>query len=250
MRKAFSAYFPPTEDEFEALWQEALFSFDANVLLHIYRYSPKTREGLFRVLTELKDRVWITHQAGYEFAKDRPKVMMEQVSNFETMSRHVLGLATSLENQLSRHGWYAYLTEGTDFVSVLGNVAEKMNASIDRVRSEYPSLSDDSLLDRLSKLLDGKIGEGFDNDRLQELYTEGQGRYDKKLPPGYEDVDKEIPERYGDFILWRQLLDYAKSAKDKKPVILITDDRKEDWWWQQTRPKEFTTGNRSTTRTS
>ncbi|MGH2612905.1 MAG: PIN-like domain-containing protein [Rhabdochlamydiaceae bacterium] len=39
---------------------------------------------------------------------------------------------------------------------------------------------------------------------------------------------KEGFKKYGDGVLWFQVLEYAKSQK--KPIILITDDQKDDWW--------------------
>ena len=32
MRKQFAEYFPPSEDETDAIWREAIFVFDTNVL--------------------------------------------------------------------------------------------------------------------------------------------------------------------------------------------------------------------------
>src|SRR5258706_533380 len=46
--------------------------------------------------------------------------------------------------------------------------------------------------------------------------------YDKKrgLKRGFK--------KYGDGVLWFQVIEYAKSQK--KPIILVTDDQKDDWW--------------------
>ena len=47
----------------------------------------------------------------------------------------------------------------------------------------------------------------------------------------YEDEkNKEGNRKYGDFILWMQVIDKAKESKS--PVIFITDERKKDWWWK------------------
>jgi hypothetical protein len=50
MREKFSGYYRPTQEEFDKLWQEAILSVDANILLNIYRYSPETRARLFEVI--------------------------------------------------------------------------------------------------------------------------------------------------------------------------------------------------------
>ncbi len=54
-------------------------------------------------------------------------------------------------------------------------------------------------------------------------------RFERHVPPGWEDEGKkDYIKRYGDIILWFQLIDYARTQK--KPIIFITDDVKQDWW--------------------
>ena len=57
---------------------------------------------------------------------------------------------------------------------------------------------------------------------------EGSKRYDNEVPPGYRDKSKPEDERYGDLLIWFQMIGKAKEAK--KPIIFVTDDNKEDWW--------------------
>jgi hypothetical protein len=71
-------------------------------------------------------------------------------------------------------------------------------------------------------------------------------RFADRIPPGYADADKEknpnqasffhnqikYPRKFGDLILWRQLIGHVKS-QGIKFVILVTADRKEDWWWRE-----------------
>jgi hypothetical protein len=63
---------------------------------------------------------------------------------------------------------------------------------------------------------------------LKELYKEGDKRYETKIPPGFADSKKAHPEKYGDFIIWKQILEFAKN--EEKSVIFVTNDEKEDWW--------------------
>jgi len=57
MKKVFSAYYRPTEQEFQELWKSCLFVLDANVLLNLYRYSERTREEFVRILSEVRPRL-------------------------------------------------------------------------------------------------------------------------------------------------------------------------------------------------
>jgi PIN like domain len=55
-----------------------------------------------------------------------------------------------------------------------------------------------------------------------------QTHFKNKIPPGFMDVDKDEDERYGDLVLWVEIIEQAKSIS--KPIIFVTDDQKEDWW--------------------
>jgi hypothetical protein len=84
------------------------------------------------------------------------------------------------------------------------------------------------LRDTLDALLEDKLGLHYSHEKLNEVYKLGKERYQQEIPPGYGDKDKEGIKKYGDLVLWFQIIDKAKEAN--KPIILITDDRKEDWW--------------------
>lgn len=38
MKSKFRGYYKPTDEEFDTLWKNAVFVFDTNVLLNLYRY--------------------------------------------------------------------------------------------------------------------------------------------------------------------------------------------------------------------
>jgi hypothetical protein len=89
-------------------------------------------------------------------------------------------------------------------------------------------ISADVICDRLTNLFDGRVGAATKTEELEKIYKEGTLRYSDKIPPGYSDAKKPEPDRYGDLILWYQLIEHAKLCK--KPFIFVTDDSKEDWW--------------------
>ncbi len=105
----------------------------------------------------------------------------------------------------------------------------------------------DDIRDEFDKLFEGRIGPppGTQGD-VEALCKGGEERFKQKIPPGYMDAEKsKTPEegkfshrglvyerRYGDLMLWRQLLAFAKDNK-KATVMLITGDQKDDWWWRE-----------------
>jgi hypothetical protein len=89
-------------------------------------------------------------------------------------------------------------------------------------------IHDDPYLDQITILLEGKVGDPFDEKTSDTVFAEAKSRYKRDIPPGFKDKGKPEPECYGDYVAWKQILDYA--AAKKTSVILVTDDAKEDWW--------------------
>ena len=48
MRETFRGYYRLKDDDFNQLWDECIFSFDANILLNIYRYPKKPEKNFLK----------------------------------------------------------------------------------------------------------------------------------------------------------------------------------------------------------
>lgn len=100
---------------------------------------------------------------------------------------------------------------------------------------------------RIEKLLDEDIvtkninqyftiGEEFDFETKLKIVKEGSLRYQDQIPPGYLDQKEKIGLAiYGDLIIWKETLSFAKSQN--KSIILVTNDSKEDWWTYRKKDK-------------
>ena len=94
MRKAFSQYFRPTEDELRRLWDTGLFSFDASVLLNVYGYSHETRDDLVGLIERNSVRICLPHQFGLEYARNRSAVIVKQVTNYLKVEKELEDIKT------------------------------------------------------------------------------------------------------------------------------------------------------------
>ena len=54
------------EEDIKEAWNDCLFVFDANVLLHLYRFPRQLREDFLKILKDhsFKERIWLPFQAG------------------------------------------------------------------------------------------------------------------------------------------------------------------------------------------
>lgn len=55
------------------------------MLLSVYRFAPKAREELLSTLRTLGNRVWVPHQVGLEFHRNRLEVMAERRATYDTV---------------------------------------------------------------------------------------------------------------------------------------------------------------------
>ena len=75
----------------------------------------------------------------------------------------------------------------------------------------------------------------------EDIFTwceEGQERYKKEIPPGFKDAkSKDGVRKYGDLIIWKELLNFARTQS--KDIVFITDDVKADWWESENEKRIF-----------
>jgi hypothetical protein len=93
----------------------------------------------------------------------------------------------------------------------------------------YELLTHDKLRDRLESSFSENVGKFYCWEELQKAYEKAELRFRLGIPPGLRDQEnKENYRKYGDAILWFQLIDHVRIQK--KPLVFITDDSKDDWW--------------------
>lgn len=230
MRKTFPGHYRPTEVEFSELWNNCLFVLDANVLLNLYRYSEKTVKELIDMLTEISERLWVPHQAALEYHRQRLNVIYHQREAYGRIQEGLDKARRQLESDLANYRRHP-LIDVQPLIEKIRFAFTNVKEELDKTEQKHPDLiQNDPLMDKITTLLDGKVGLPYTSEKLEEIYKIGEKRYKEKVPPGYSDAKKEGIEKYGDLILWFQIIDKYKEVK--KPIIFVTDDGKEDWWYQ------------------
>ena len=236
MRTLFPGYFNREPKEFAEIWEKCIFSFDANFLLDFYRSTPELQKTLFRILEIVNDRSWLTYQAALEYYRNRETVIRESSDSYDKVSGLVKESAKNIENGLKQYQKHTAIE-----VEKITEIVKKATAEAERLlqdlKSKHPDhTKKDEIEEKLSKLFDGKVGTPYSQDVLQTVFQKAAQRFIDRIPPGYKDEQqKEGQRRFGDVVLWFQLLDIAKERK--KPVIFVTADSKEDWWTKEGRPR-------------
>lgn len=228
MRNVVKEYIELNDVEKQELWDHAVFVFDTNVFLNLYRFSQKTRDMLIGAMTRLKDRIWMPNHVAHEFMEDRSEIVFATVDRYASLRKEVERLqkafVESLRLKESDKG-YQELQGNIENIQQWLCTHQKDNVIVTEI-------SDDKILDTLLSLFDGKVGEPFSDEELDKIKTEGADRYKRKIPPGYKDAQKANSDNdnnaYGDLIVWKEIIRYA--AEKKVDIVFVTHDRKEDWW--------------------
>ncbi|MCK9376833.1 MAG: PIN-like domain-containing protein [Syntrophobacterales bacterium] len=230
MKNNFIGYYRPSDFDFSILWDNCIFSFDANVLLNLYRYSTKTCADLLDILDKISDRLWLPFQVGIEYQVNRLEVIQKQQNAYSDIINNITQIQNNMESYLNNYLKHPFI-EVKPLIDKTKALFSKITEELKTQGEKHPDLIGfDILRDRITDIFNGKVGGAYNFKRLKDIYDEGQKRYEKCIPPGYSDSERKKGEnKYGDLILWFQLID--KSIELQKPFIFITDETKEDWWW-------------------
>lgn len=230
MHEKFPGWYPKKPEAIAKLWDTATFVPDANVLLHCLRHTTVVRDELLRLFEALGDALWIPYQVGLEFQHNRLDVELGALDAYDALIKDqeaIIDKARDRLRQLRAHPAIDVQKE----LAALDMFMFDFKGRMETAREAHPSAEIDSVLHKLTKLFEHRIGEKWSAERLVALKKEGEDRYAKKIPPGYKDQKKNAGEynKFGDLIIWKDIV--AKARTDNKPVIFISDDAKEDWWW-------------------
>jgi predicted nucleic acid-binding protein/uncharacterized protein YbdZ (MbtH family) len=234
MRSLFPGYYAPetTEDTF---WREAIFVFDANILLNAYRYSEDAREKLLQAIETIGDRCFLPYQAALEFQRNRINALRDRKSKYAEASLFFEKLSDDVAKMSSKDKKGASLRDDLEKAWELADLEPGLKRASEYLREceskiLRPSLSD-AIRERIDALFDSKIGTKPASEQAKKWHEEAAHRIEKKIPPGYKDAHKENLDSHGDVLVWLQAIEFVTGKS--LPVVFVSDDLKEDWYWEQ-----------------
>jgi hypothetical protein len=233
----FRHYYPLTQTELDNLWDTGLIVLDTNVLFNLYRFSLGTRTELLDTLEEYAERLWLPHRVGLEYHRGRIDLLLQLRSPYQELKGLLAEFdkgAETLLGQYSNNRHPVLSKEST--LPEIRKLTAGLSSFLNDLEADHPDLpagrapgSIDPILDRLTSIFEGRVGDPFTDDEHDEIYREGALRYSAKIPPGFMDQNKkEGNEIYGDLVIWKEVLRKAETATT--PIIFVTGDQKDDWW--------------------
>jgi len=216
------------------------------MLLNLYRYPAPARDDLLTILKKIRARLWMPHQAALEYQENRLGVIAEQKRKYREVSgilEKILGQLDELRDLKVKKRHSAI--DPDRLIEQTRPPFDQFLEELRKLEEGQPDVhSDDITRDEIDALLEGRIGSAPESqETLDAIYKDGEKRYGEGRPPGFRDrkeKSKEPPylhgglvyrREYGDWVLWKQIIEQAQTHDDFRKIILVTDDRKEDWWW-------------------
>lgn len=227
MKNKFKGYYRPLPEDLTNIWKDCVFVFDTNVLFDFYRYSSDTVEILFAIFEQIKSDIWIPNWVGLEYHRGLEDRIREQVEHYTTTIKELKSFCDKIKKQRE----HPFLSD--ELQAELQKFNELFDTELNKQKKELKKLiTENPIKEKVAEIIGDNIGDPLTEDEVKFIIENGDKRLTEKIPPGYVDykVKDKRPglDKYGDYILWYQMLKEAKVKK--KPFIFVTFDTKEDWY--------------------
>lgn len=199
---------------------------DSSALLRLYRYSAGTLKDVKAAVDSFRPNVFLPHQIGLEFHRNRYRAISQQYDTFDKFLRDYHSKRDELLKGIRDH----HFLDEKKYKLEFEKLEAKIKKDVERKRKQYPNyFKSDTILKWVTKTFGKAIGDKYPPEILLEKIREAEVRYLAEIPPGFRDSEtKKDTRQFGDYILWCQILDHARTLKS--PVVLVIDDVKTDWW--------------------
>ncbi|MEU3976105.1 PIN domain-containing protein [Streptomyces bacillaris] len=230
----YEGYWRKGKVDVERAIKSSTIVLDTNALLNIYRMEATARGEYLAVLGALAPRLWIPRQVVEEFHRNRISSLDSHINSLQEKSRVVSETIIELRKRLRDLAKLRSLT-GPQIHEYMKPFNESLTGIESRIEGDLSDFdldagklaAHDPILDVLSRMLDGKVGEEFSEEEIELARGEARRRGEVEQPPGYRDYKRRGDEGLGDCILWLQILNHA--AAKKRPILFISTDTKDDW---------------------
>lgn len=229
MRTTFVGWYTKSPEQLKALWNAALIVPDTNILLHLLRHSAEVRSQLMDVFERKEASLWIPYQVGIEFQRRRLDVQQHALDAYDRLGTDLTKFVNQAKDGINQYRAHPVIDIERE-LSALDVFQGDFQQRIAAAKAQHSAEEFNASFAKVAELFAGKVGVKPSAERIAAIHKEGNDRYAKKIPPGFEDTKKaaEGGDKFGDLVIWMEMIEKAKA--DKRPIIFVTDDGKSDWW--------------------
>lgn len=228
MKNLFHGYYDPSKEELQSLWDDAAFVLDTNTLLNLYRYSDSTRDDFLILISRLKDNIIIPYQVAKEFFENRITVIFEQINAYRELHNEIIIAEEQLKKSVQKLRKHPTLDK-SEVQKKVNDAFDSLKKDIESLEGKHPDLThNDYVLERLTEILSEKLRTPAPPDQQNDAEKWAEDRFNKGIPPGTADKNKTGDKKFGDGLIWHEILAITKELG--RPIVFVTDDAKDDWW--------------------
>lgn len=230
MKTTFVGWYAKSPEQLKTLWDTALIVPDTNILLHLLRHSAEVRGQLMDVFERKEASLWIPYQVGIEFQRRRLDVQQHALDAYDRLGVDLTKFVNQATDNINQYRAHPVIDIERE-LSALDVYQGDFQQRIAMAKAQHSTEEFNASFAKVTELFTGKVGAKPSADRIAVIHKEGNDRYAKRIPPGFEDAKKAADggDKFGDLVIWMEMIEKAKA--DKRPIIFVTDDGKADWWY-------------------
>lgn len=244
----FFEYYTYSDSILNEIWEKGMVVFDTNILLRLYKMSTNARDEFFNILKfgQLNSKLWMPYQVGSEFHRNRKLVIDQALKAISNDKKELDKQINSLQKYIEESANLQLHEELTaNIKEVFSSFKTEIHKPLDEYEDKFKQKDfydkgnlreTDIIVETIAQIYNQKIGNKHSREETSAFYKEGDFRFSKLVPPGFEDIDKNDYRTYGDYIIWEEMMKIAKQ--EKKPIIFVTGDLKKDWWYIENNKEE------------
>lgn len=225
MKQHFPGFYAYTKQELKDLIEKSTIVFGASVLLDLLKISYGM-DFLDIISKEIgTERLWLPYDTAWLYHERLATVVDEQVKNVDSAASAL----NRLKDSFLDNGQHPYISD-TLKVS-FDKMMNQLKDALDKDRNFLLGHLNNSLLrKRVDDIFQGRIGEPYEQNQLEQLYQESEERHNQRRQPSIcFSRSKNIRIRHHRLIVWKQIERYAKE--EKKPIVLVLNRITPNWFF-------------------
>lgn len=206
---------------------------DTNIIALFYRIYDSARKEFFDWISILikKNRVktplWALNEYTNRFIRNQIEDYLSPLKKVNTINKDFFEVSNFLKMNIDESSLKGTkYSDLKDFLNDLKLVEEKLKNITVTAKSKDENYKL-KIHNEIQSLFEKTVLNSSLDFILSKINNFGGVRYSHKLPPGFQDGEKDL-NSYGDLIIWNEILEHCKSNGVTK-AILITNDAKKDW---------------------
>lgn len=218
---------------------------DTNYLLEVIKAPTIVSKQYVEAIRKVKENIYIPYLVALEFNFNKSELKKKKSQNIHNYKKEVKQKVEEIKERVEETSFINNDNKNEfteDIFKLINNFSEELQSIIEKNIDNLVTNEQESLYLELIDIIEDKIGELYSQDWIDSIQKEGEERFKNNIPPGFDDKIKgnsnsdiedirrygEIAylRKYGDLIIWKDIINLAKSNEKGKKVIFVTDDGK------------------------